>query len=61
MAYPYPLLLVSFDFGNARRLSDLIIGQVRLRAPPFEVIDYSRNEAAPEKDWEETARRAIER
>lgn len=50
---------VSFDFDNDRVLRDFIIGQSRLEDSPFEVVDCSLKEAAPEKDWEQKARRAI--
>lgn len=52
-------LFVSFDFDNDRTLRDFIIGQARLADSPFEVTDVSLKEAAPERDWEAKARRAI--
>ena len=52
-------LFVSFDFDNDRTLRDFIIGQARNADSPFEVTDVSLNEAAPERDWETKARRAI--
>lgn len=52
-------VFVSFDFDNDKVLKDFIIGQSKLPDSPFEVIDHSLKEAAPEKDWEEKARRAI--
>jgi hypothetical protein len=52
-------LFVSFDFDNDRTLKDFIIGQARLADSPFEVTDVSLREAAPERDWELKARRAI--
>ena len=54
-------VFVSFDFDNDKVLKDSIIGQSRLQDSPFEVIDHSLKEAAPESDWEERARRAIKR
>lgn len=54
-------LFVSFDFDNDRILRDFIIGQAKLPDSPFEVSDYSLKEAAPEKDWEAKANRAISR
>jgi len=54
-------VFVSFDFDNDKVLKDFIIGQSKLPDSPFEVIDHSLKEAAPEKDWEEKARRAIKR
>jgi hypothetical protein len=54
-------VFVSFDFDNDRALKDFIIGQAKLPDSPFEVIDQSLKEAAPEKDWEAKARAAISR
>lgn len=52
---------ISFDFDSDRVLKEFIIGQSKLDDSPFEVIDHSLKEAAPEKDWVEKARRAIKR
>jgi antiphage defense system Thoeris ThsB-like protein len=54
-------VFVSFDFDNDRALKDFIIGQSKHPDSPFEVIDHSLKEAAPERDWEEKAKRAIGR
>ena len=54
-------VFVSFDFDNDKRLKDFIIGQSRLPVSPFEVIDNSLKEAAPERDWETKANAAIKR
>lgn len=54
-------VFVSFDFDNDRVLKDFIIGQARLADSPFEVIDHSLKEAAPERDWPTKARLAIKR
>lgn len=54
-------VFVSFDFDNDKRLKDFIIGQSKLPDSPFEVIDNSLKEAAPEKDWEAKANAAIKR
>lgn len=54
-------VFVSFDFDNDKKLKDFIIGQSRLPDSPFEVIDTSLKEAAPEKDWEDKANLAIKR
>lgn len=56
-----PRVFVSFDFDNDRALKDFILGQARLADSPFEVIDHSLKEAAPERDWESKARAAIGR
>src|SRR5437762_14136030 len=42
-------------------LKDFIIGQAKLPDSPFEVSDHSLKEAAPEKDWQNKARAAINR
>ena len=54
-------VFVSFDFDNDQALKILIIGQSRLPDSPFEVIDQSLKEAAPQSDWEQKARSAIKR
>lgn len=54
-------VFVSYDFDNDKVLKDFIIGQSRLSDSPFEVIDHSLKEAAPESDWEEKANNAIRR
>jgi len=54
-------VFVSFDFDNDRVLKDFIIGQSKLADSPFEIIDNSLKEAAPEKDWVNKARAAISR
>ena len=54
-------VFVSFDFDNDRSLKDFMIGQARLADSPFEVVDHSLKEAAPEPDWPKKARTAIKR
>ncbi len=54
-------VFVSFDFDNDRQLKDFIIGQSKLPDSPFEIIDHSLKEAAPERDWEAKANTAIKR
>lgn len=54
-------VFVSFDFDNDRVLKDFILGQAKLPDSPFDVVDHSLKEAAPEKDWERKAKAAIER
>ncbi|GMV90462.1 MAG: hypothetical protein AMXMBFR82_02400 [Candidatus Hydrogenedentota bacterium] len=51
---------ISFDFDNDQKLKTFIVAQARLGDSPFEIIDTSLKEAAPQKTWEEKARRAIE-
>jgi hypothetical protein len=54
-------VFVSFDFDNDRVLKDFMIGQARLEDSPFELIDHSLKEAAPQRDWEAKAASAINR
>lgn len=54
-------VFVSFDFDNDRVLKDFILGQAKLPDSPFDVVDHSLKEAAPERNWEEKARAAISR
>ncbi len=54
-------LFVSFDFDNDQVLKEFIIEQARNGDSPFDVVDVSLREAAPEKEWEEKARAAIGR
>jgi MTH538 TIR-like domain (DUF1863) len=49
-------VFISFDFDQDKALKDLLIGQSRNRECPFDVIDTSLHEAAPEKGWEQKAR-----
>jgi len=52
-------VFISFDFDQDRVLKDLLIGQSRNSDCPFDVIDSSLKEAAPEEGWEEKARERI--
>lgn len=52
-------VFVSFDFDNDQDLKILIIGQARNPDSPFDVVDTSLKEEAPQQSWEEKARRAI--
>lgn len=52
---------VSFDFDRDKVLKHFIIGQSKNADSPFDVTDHSLKEAAPERDWEDKARRAIKR
>ncbi len=54
-------VFVSFDFDNDKALKDFIIGQTKHEDSPFEVIDHSLKEAAPQKDWLDKATTAIKR
>lgn len=52
-------VFVSFDFDNDKKLKDFIIGQSRLPDSPFEVVDCSMKEAAPQANWTMYAERKI--
>ena len=52
-------VFISFDFDQDKALKDLLIGQSLNPDCPFEVIDSSLKEAAPEEGWEEKARERI--
>ena len=54
-------VFVSYDFDNDRALKHFIIGQARNRDSPFEVVDASLKEAAPQAQWERKAYSAISR
>jgi len=54
-----PRVFVSFDFDNDLALKHFVLGQAKLADSPFEVIDHSLKEAAPEHDWEGKANTAI--
>jgi len=54
-----PRVFVSFDFDNDLALKSFVLGQAKLTNSPFEVVDHSLNEAAPEYDWERKANAAI--
>jgi hypothetical protein len=58
---PKKKVFVSFDFDNDKALKDFIVGQAKLDDSPFEVIDHSLKEAAPQKDWLDKATSAIKR
>jgi|SRR6267154_820070 len=52
---------ISFDFDYDRGLKELFVGQARMEDTPFDIIDHSLKEAAPERNWEAKARTAIRR
>jgi hypothetical protein len=53
-------VFVSFDFDNDKIIKDFLIGQSKNPDSPFEVIDGSLKEAAPQKDWEDRAKAKIQ-
>ena len=54
-------VFISFDYDNDNGLKNLLAGQAKLSDSPFEIIDWSLKEAAPEKDWEDKALGKIKR
>ena len=50
---------VSFDFDQDKFLKDAIIGQAKNPDSPFEIINWSLNEPAPEREWKKKARARI--
>ena len=54
-------VFVSFDFDNDKALKDFIIGQSKNSDSPFEVVDTSMKEAAPQRDWPDEADSRIKR
>lgn len=54
-------VFVSFDFDNDRALKDFLVGQARLPDSPFEIVDWSMKEAAPQRNWESEAEARIQR
>lgn len=54
-------VFVSFDFDSDRALKDFIVGQAAHPDSPFEIVDTSLKEAAPQRTWEEKALSAIKR
>lgn len=54
-------VFISFQHDTDKSLKDLLIGQSHNEDSPFEVIDGSLKEAAPENDWEEKAEERIKK
>ena len=54
-------VFISFDYDNDRVLKDFLLGQAKLEDSPFEVINHSLKEEAPQASWESKARAAIAR
>lgn len=54
-------VFVSFDYDHDARLKDAIIGQSKYPNSPFNIIDFSMKEAAPQRSWRAHARRRIAR
>lgn len=54
-------VFVSFDYESDKALGRFIGGQAKHPDTPFEIIDWSMKEAAPERNWERKARERIKR
>ena len=54
-------VFISFDYDEDKALKDLLIGQAKNPVCPFEVVDSSLKEAAPENGWEKKAAQHITR
>ena len=52
-------VFVSFDFDNDSSLHGAVVGQSKNPDSPFEIVDCSLKEEAPQSTWEARARRAI--
>ena len=54
-------VFVSFDYENDKALKSFIAGQAKHPDTPFQIVDWSMKEAAPERNWERKARGRIKR
>lgn len=54
-------VFVSFDFDNDAKLKTFILGQAKLPDSPFEIENWSLNEPAPDRTWQQKARTRIAR
>jgi len=54
-------VFVSFDFDNDAKLKAFIPGQAKLPDSPFEIENWSLNEPAPDRTWQQKARARIAR
>jgi len=54
-------VFISFDYDNDKSLKDFLVGQAKNVDSPFEILDWSLKEAAPENYWEEEAEKKIKR
>src|SRR3954469_12354744 len=54
-------VFVSFDFDNDARLKTFILAQAKNADSPFEIENWSLNEPAPDKTWQDKARARIKR
>ncbi|MEK6328312.1 MAG: TIR domain-containing protein [Actinomycetota bacterium] len=61
MAQRKARVFVSFDFDNDAKLKAFIVGQAKLPDSPFEIENWSLNEPAPDRTWQQKARARIAR
>jgi hypothetical protein len=54
-------VFVSFDFDNDAKLKTFILAQAKNADSPFEIENWSLNEPAPARTWQEKARTRIAR
>jgi hypothetical protein len=54
-------VFVSFDFDNDLTLKTFILSQAKNLDSPFEIENWSLNEPAPDRTWQEKARLRIAR
>lgn len=52
---------VSFDYDRDKGLKGFIQGQASNPETPFQIVDWSLKEAAPERNWKKKARERIKR
>jgi hypothetical protein len=50
---------ICFDYDQDRALKELLIAQSTNKQSPFEIVDGSLHESAPEKEWTRKARERI--
>jgi hypothetical protein len=56
---PRKKVYICFDYDQDKSLKDLLVGQSSNKGSPFEIVDGSLHETAPEKEWQEKARNRI--
>lgn len=54
-------VFVSFDFDNDQKLKTFILAQAKNSDSPFEIENWSLNEPAPQRSWQEKAKQRIAR
>jgi hypothetical protein len=54
-------VFVSFDYDNDAKLKTFILAQAKNSDSPFEIENWSLNEPAPDKTWQQKARARIAR